>query len=381
MIFEKKISINDIYDVMVDFLECYWIKTEKDIADLRELLISLALLPDDTIANTTTASLWHNVSTKNHESNTYSAESAYQLVLLFLEEYNNFFKSSEIENLLSSMRNAFVSQESHPLWRDWLNSISATISKNPRLRSIIPSPDLYKNIASTIEMLSKEQYAGEKIEKFLHNILKHNPHHIDALLRLAVLEECYPFHDEERSIACLRKILSFDPHNITALLLFAHVQYTWYKSIDSEIIQTLTHYVTNNREEESLINYSLSLFYKTSKDPLAKDKQEATLLRSIKNYPNHVYNNMALAELYLTKHNNVLTKKYIQQALKNVIAIDTHTNTNDTSFANVQHYFDERIKGIKISSLMLSRIKEIESLSKGELNKFHQFNCIFCIQL
>ena len=195
-----------------------------------------------------------------------------------------------------------------------------------------------------------------EIEKLLEQALNKDPHNIDLLLRLAILEQEVPLADHERSTSILENILKRDPSNAIALLLLSYVNYYCIPGILNEsLFQKLISLKTGNKETDSMLKYAASWFYT---DHTNNNNLEQLLKESIKTCQSHVYNYSKLAGLYLKQNRPTEAKLLVQKALKNVVKIYTDEDCHDIT--NVQEFLGERIKGIYLTTINFQTLKKIE---------------------
>ncbi len=210
------------------------------------------------------------------------------------------------------------------------------------------------NLTSKIISLGQESNADKKIKKLLEIELIKNPNNIDLLFRLAILEQDPPLFAEDKSLTHLQTILTLDKDNIIAIILIAYINHNFCllvgPKLGSPIINMLNELKTNNAELNSIIKYALSWFCWNKK------VKESLLKASINFYQGHVWNYVHLAKLYSEQGRHVEAKNFYQKALDNVVKVYSDNDLYDTT--DITEFLNERIKGIYLSSINLTSIKE-----------------------
>lgn len=169
-----------------------------------------------------------------------------------------------------------------------------------------------KNINKLIESWHKhaEAYNSLKIvENSLEAFLKEQPSDEEMLGKLALVNYSAPILGVPHGY--LRKILDFNPDNIEALLVLAFIDHDYRPNYG--ILLRLEEIKVTDEEEQALIWYAKSLYYRKNHDYL---NVENALNNSLTVYSGFVWPQIDLANYYKKKEIIKAATRYLSKLLQ-----------------------------------------------------------------
>lgn len=139
---EKKLKIDDAYDVLVDYLKKYYKKIGS--RDIASLIDEMSLLEDDSSADPAAQEDWYDSvnkilhqcdqSSKLH-NNLLTRYETYKAAIDFLDGYCSRTGSDEVQILRDKMQSLSNGTSINSnAWADWINSVDKILSQKPRIR-------------------------------------------------------------------------------------------------------------------------------------------------------------------------------------------------------------------------------------------------------
>lgn len=137
---DKKLSIDQAYDVVVDYLDKYYKKTKLD--ELGDLVGDMMLLDDNISLDPAAIDDWKDSVEKilsQHHSEVSNQEltptGAYAAMIDYLKEYGKRINSEEINSLVHAWMlsddNKIVNRMA---WQEWMSSMSKVLQEFPEIR-------------------------------------------------------------------------------------------------------------------------------------------------------------------------------------------------------------------------------------------------------
>lgn len=192
----------------------------------------------------------------------------------------------------------------------------------------------------------------EKIDFEVENFLQSNPCDIDLLFRLALLVYYVPYADHPQAFKFIDQILKCDNDNAYAILLLTYI-YSTSEYIRENLFEKLSKINSNNNDTQAMVEYIKAWYF----DQINENKlYESSLLKSIELAPHFVENNFDLGVFY-KKIKPSESKKLLNRALNNVVKINSYNLENYDPY-DINEFFNERIRGIHITSELYSDIQE-----------------------
>ncbi len=201
---------------------------------------------------------------------------------------------------------------------------------------------LLKNISLQMDQHKKNNYdltTFITIQKSFDQYLNLHPYDTEIWLKYALcmydLAEGSDYPEE-----CLRKILEYDQNNLSATMLLVYIN-AHDSHISDQLFRQLCALKSDDNEILSMIEYEKIWYYKDD------ENYEKVLVNSVRLCNKHVWNNVNLGRLYITKGEFKKGQELILKGLENIKLI----YNNDTIYdeLSVEEYFNETIKGIHLS--------------------------------
>jgi len=212
-------------------------------------------------------------------------------------------------------------------------------------------PDILKKV----NILSNNN--DETLYHFLSEQLNYESNNIEFWLSLAIAISYPPFGDEEKAIAFTRKALAIDSNNPIALIILAFMYEYHLGGIDDTLLHKIKNLHSGSNEINSMLKYVASWSYAWHKknDP---EMEEELLKESIELCGKHVWNYVALADLYSRQKRYLEINGLIKQALNNVKKIYTDKNLDEYTTTSINDFINSLIKGTHITDTNAQSIQE-----------------------
>lgn len=211
-------------------------------------------------------------------------------------------------------------------------------------------PILSKRSQEIIKLYKTNNEGESLVEAYLEEILEKNPHDIDAILRLAIVNANIPFCDYEQSEEILNTIFTLDPYHTKAWILLMHWR-IFYPIYTDQEVNNFIHLKTNSSDEQAMIYFVISEYFYFKK---SLNQEIEYLKKSIQTCNTLVHNHWHLASRFKQKNDLLQSKYHYEQALQNVIEVYDRA----VDYSDPEEYLNEHVRGTHLSSINFGSIKK-----------------------
>jgi hypothetical protein len=215
--------------------------------------------------------------------------------------------------------------------------------KNPNI--------LYKPINQLLEYGTCDN--PEEIKTFFMGKLKQDPYNMEAAFLLALIEQFLPNLNVAQNIVSFENFSAMS-NGLEALatIFLAYVKNQYAVTDEEVLVHRLKRLEATDNQINSMIYYAQAWFYEMREPKLA----EQYFKESINLCQDYVWNNVALAKLYLKEGRKKEAKLLVRRALQNV----KMTDSKGMLTYDLNEFLNECIKGTWLGKAQLESLKALE---------------------